>query len=195
MTSASAVSTLGDPWNRRQSHSVSAGMRDAVQQPMPVATAIPHGWAPDGLAVDDLPRGKVLVVEDEALVALDLQRMLREAGFRTAGPAVSLNDIQRLIERGTIDCALLDLDVNQRTPLPVADLLAFAEVPFAFLAKGARPLLPREHADRPVLTKPFDKADLLAVLERAMSKNSAAANDNRHVAALGVAWPRVFPSL
>jgi CheY-like chemotaxis protein len=193
--SASTASTLRDPWNRRQSYSPSADMRDAVLQPMPLGAAVPPIWSPAGLASDDLPRGKILLVEDEAVTALDLQRMLRAAGFRIAGPAIALGDIQRLIERGTIDCTLLDLDVNQRTPLPVADLLAFADVPFVFLAKGRRPLLPREHAHRPVLTMPFAEADLLAVLERAMGKGPAAANDNRHAASLGVAWPRVFPSL
>jgi hypothetical protein len=45
------------------------------------------------LAADALPRARVLVVEREALVALDLQRTLREAGFRASGPAATLGEI------------------------------------------------------------------------------------------------------
>ena len=81
----------------------------------------------------DDERDRILVVEHQPIVALDLQRTLREAGYRAIGPAATLGEIQRLIEQGPIDCAVVDIDVNRRTPLPVADLLAFADVPFAFL--------------------------------------------------------------
>lgn len=196
MTSPSTASTLADSWSRRQCLYPSADVRAVAPRPMPLGAAIPPILAPTELATDDSPRSKVLVVEDEAYATLDLQRMLRDAGFRVAGPATTLAEIQRLLERGPIGCALLDLDVNQRTPLPVADLLAYAEVPFVFMTTGTRAILPREHAHRPVLKKPFDKAGLLAALERAMRKGANAANDNLHTAKLGaVIWPRVFPSL
>lgn len=196
MTSLSTASTLDDSWSRRHFHSPSTAMMDGALQPMPCGAVIPPFGAPAELCADDLPRDKILVVEDEMFVTLDLQRMLREAGFRIAGPATTLAEIERLIERGPIGCALVDVDVNQRTPLPVADLLAFADVPFVFMTTGGRTYLPREHAHRPVLKKPFDKAGLLAALERAMRKGTNAANDNRHAARLGaVTWPRIFPSL
>lgn len=196
MTTLSTASTHSDPWSRRLSYSPSVDVTHLRAEPMPMGATIPPLWPPAGLAADDLPRGKILVVEDEATVALDLQRMLREAGFRVAGPVATLQDVERLIQRGTIDCALLDLDVNQRTPLPVADLLAFADVPFVFVTSGGRAGLSREHLHRPVLKKPFDQADLIAALERAMRKRPTAANDNRRTARLGIdTWPRVFPSL
>lgn len=196
MTSPSTASTYGDSWGQRLPFSPSADMKAAQLQPMSLGATIPPVWTATGLAADDLPRAKVLVVEDEAVVALDLQPCSVRQGFRVAGPAVTLGDVQRLIERGPIDCALLGVDVNRRTPLPVADLLAFADVPFVFVTSGGRSGVASEHSHRPVLEKPFGKADLVAALQRAMRKRTAAANDNRHVGPLGVdAWPRVFPSL
>jgi AmiR/NasT family two-component response regulator len=107
------------------------------------------------LAADALPRARVLVVEREALVALDLQRTLREAGFRAIGPAATLGEIQRLIEQGPIDCAIVGVDANPGTPLPVSDLLTFANVPFAFVANGDSADIPQRHADRPLVRRPM----------------------------------------
>jgi len=153
MTTTSAGSTLGDSWNR-----LSPGNDTLELQRLAPCAAFPPVWAPAVLATDDAPRGKVLVVEDEALVALDLQRVLCDAGFRTVGPATTLADIQRLIDRGAIDCAILDLDVDHRAPLPIADLLAFVDVPFAFLTAGSRRMVPPQHRHRPVVEKPFSRA-------------------------------------
>lgn len=178
MTFQSAASTLGNPWSSRSSQTI---RRDD------------HVWPLAGLT-DEVPRGKILVVEDEAVVALDLQRTLREAGYRVVGPATSLADVQKLIARGTIDCAVLDLAIDRRTPIPVADLLAFAEVPFVFLTDGDKSGLPQQHAHRPVVNRPYAEHDLLAAVERAMRRHG------RSEKALlrsppPVSYPRVFPQL
>ena len=132
MTTPSAASTLGDTWNRRHSDN----NERIAPQPMPVGVR----FSPPSLATLDLPQGKVLVVVDDAIMALDLQRLLHDAGYRVIGPATTVAEIQRMIERGDIDCAILDLDVDRRAPLPIADLLAFADVPFVYLTTGsARP--------------------------------------------------------
>jgi len=180
-------------WGKRLSYFPSADTKSAQLQPMSLGATVPPFRAPAGLAADDLPRGKVLVIEDEAVLALDLQRMLREAGFRVAGPAATLGDAQRLISRSPIDCALLDIDVNQRTPLPVADLLAFADIPFVFITNGGREAIPREHLHRPVLEKPVRHSDLIAAVERVLGR---AAHDNGRAGSPSVGtWPRIFPSL
>jgi CheY-like chemotaxis protein len=188
MMMQSTASTLGDSWTQRLPHSP-AGARGLP--PLPVEAHFPPRQTASGVSADDLPRGKILVIEDEAMVALDLQRTLRDAGYRVVGPAATLEDIQRLIDRGSIDCAVVDLDVDRRTPLPVADLLAFAEVPFVFLTTAVRGAPPQRHARRPVVTKPFKRSELLSAIERAMKRQSMpAANDNP-----GAAWPRVLPPL
>ena len=188
MTTPSAASTLGDTWNRRHTqHSDSC-----EPQPMPVGVR----FSPPSHATLDLPYGKVLVVVDDAIMALDLQRLLREAGYRVVGPATTVTEIQRMIRRGDIDCAIVDLDVDRRAPLPIADLLAFADVPFVYLTTGALGPVPSRHRRRPIVEKPFTREILLAAIDRAMAKPREIANDNRWPAGGSVVpWTRVYPPL
>jgi DNA-binding NtrC family response regulator len=151
---------------------------------------------PPSLATLDLPRGKVLVVVDDTIVALDLQRLLHEAGYRVVGPATTVAEIQRMIQRGDIDCGIVDLDVDRRAPLPIADLLAFADVPFVYLTTGALGPVPSRHRLRPVVEKPFTREILLAAVAKAMAKPQEVANDNRWPAGGSVVpWERVYPPL
>jgi DNA-binding NtrC family response regulator len=152
-------------------------------------------FAPPSLATLDLPQGKVLMVVDDAVVALDLQRLLREAGYRVIGPVTTVPEVQRMIERGDIDCAIVDLDVDRRAPLPIADLLAFADVPFVYLSTGIFGAPPVWHRQRPVIEKPFTREALLAALEKATAKRREVANDNSWQGGVVVPWTRVYPPI
>lgn len=191
MTFASAASTIGDTWNRRFSRA-----EGALQvEPSPCGSA-PPAWAPAALAAAELPRGKVLVVADEARMVLELQQLLREAGFRVIGPAATLADIQRLIDRGPLDCAIVDLDTDRRFPLPASDLLALAEVPFVLLTPGPWRDIPQRHSHRPVVEKPVVRDELIAAVERAMGRRRLPANDNRWQSpALVTPSSRLYPVL
>ena len=193
MTATSAASTLGKSWNRRHPVSTeSFAPQPVAPQPMPEGLR----FSPPSLATLDRPQGRVLVVVDDALVALDLQRLLHEAGYRVVGPATTVGEIQRMIQRGDIDCAILDLDIDRRAPLPIADLLAFAEVPFVYLTTGVLGSVPARHRQRPVVEKPFTREILLAAVEKAMARRREVANDNRWpVGASVVPWTRVYPPL
>lgn len=178
MTVTSAASTLGNSWNRLSD----CNELDVAQPPVP--------------ATMDLPQGKVLVVVDDAFIALDLQRLLREAGYLVIGPATNVAEVQRMIQRGDIDCAIVDLDVDRRAPLPIADLLAFADVPFVYLTTGVLGAVPTRHRTRPIVEKPFTTDMVIAALKRAMAKPREVANDNRWPAGGPVVpWTRVYPPL
>ena len=192
MTATSAASTLGDSWNRQHPYSSPS----IAPQPLPQPMAQGVRFSPPSLATLDLPQGKVLVVVDDAIMALDLQRLLHEAGYRVIGPATGVAEIQRMINRGDIDCAILDLDVDRRAPLPIADLLAFADVPFVYLTTGVLGPVPSRHRHRPVVEKPFTRETLLAAVEKAMAKRREVANDNRWPAGgTVVPWARVYPPI
>ena len=196
MTMQSGASTVGAPRSGRVPAFESDDERGSAPLPAMGAQFPPRRPAIEQ-AADALPRGRILVVEHQPIVALDLQRTLREAGYRAIGPAVTLGEIQRLIEQGPIDCAVVDIDVNRRTPLPVADLLAFADVPFAFLTNRGAGEIPQRHADRPRVRKPYTKAELMAAVERAMRRRSGpAANDTaKPLVTPRPDWPRIFPQL
>lgn len=188
MTATSAASTLGDSWNR-QLPQYNEGFE---LQPMAQSVR----FSPPSLATLDLPQGKVLVVVDDAILALDLQRLLHEAGYRVIGPATTVAEIQRMIQRGDIDCAILDLDIDRRAPLPIADLLAFADVPFVYLTTGVLGPVPSRHRHRPVVEKPFTREALLAAIEKAMAGPREVANDYRWPPGGSVVpWARVYPPL
>ena len=187
MTATSAASTFGDTWNRRITQH-----KSCQALPMPVGMR----FSPPSLATLDRPQGRVLVVVDDAVVALDLQRLLQDAGYWPGGPATTVVDIQRMIQRGDIDCAILDLDVDRRAPLPIADLLAFADVPFVYLTTGVLGPVPPRHGQRPVVEKPFTREIMLTALEKAMANRRQAANGTRWSSGGSVVpWERVYPPI
>jgi len=152
-------------------------------------------FAPPPLATLDLPRGKVLLVVDDATMVLDLQRLLHKAGYRVVGPASTVVEIQRLLARGDIDCAILDRDVDSRAPLPIADVLAFTDVPFVYLTTHMSGTVPVWHRHRPAVEKPFNREALLAAVEKAIAKYGEVANDDRWLGGVVVPWTRVYPPL
>ena len=182
----SAASTLGDSWTRLPD--CNKGLHP---QPVPSGAR----FSPTSLATLDVPQGKVLVAVGDAIVALDLQRLLHKAGYRVAGPATGIAEIDRLIQRGDIDCAILDLDVDRRAPLPMADLLEFADVPFVYLTTGVLGPLPARHRLAPVVGKPFSRDMVIGAVEKAMAKPREVANYNRWPNASVVPWARVYPPL
>lgn len=188
MTSPSAASTLADSrsW---QLPSTSPTVT------VPAGASVPPRWASTSLAPDDQPQGRILLVENHAILALDLQRTLRNAGYRVVGPATKLCEIQSFLDRGSIDCAVLDVEVDLRTPLPVADLLTFADIPFVFLAAGGRSSLPQRHAHRPLVRKPFVADELLLTIRQAIDCARTASHTPTQAGRYPANWPRVLPQL
>ncbi len=185
MTSGSAASLNG--LLTRQSPLV--GAAESISIPPTVV------WRP-ALAAEP-PRGRILVFEDETVIALDLQRILREAGFRVVGPATSLEEARALLARGRIDCAILDLDAVQDRAPAVADMLAEAGVPLVLIATS-RENVPGRLAERPVVEKPYAASQLLDAMQEAMRTAAATAAGDAIVypiATAPVSFPRIFPQL
>lgn len=113
---------------------------------------------------------RVLVAEDEGLLALDLARTLRRAGCEVVGPAARVADALRLLAGGgAVDAAVLDVSLGGEAVVPVAEALAGRGVPVVFLTGYGREALPEPLRGRPVLRKPCRAGALLAALERAIS--------------------------
>jgi CheY-like chemotaxis protein len=150
-------------------------------------------------AIGEPPLGRVLVVEDQPVVALDLQRTLREAGYRTVGPAASLQAIEALLARGRIDAAIVDANAGPLA-FAAADRLADADVPMLFLADSAD-LLPRRPdggtVQPTVLAKPVARPRLLEALESVIAQRRLAeAHELPYaISAPPMSWPRVLPQL
>lgn len=188
MTFVSAASTLGDTWNGRP-----AGNIESFAS-LPKAEGM--RFSPPALASSGLPKGRVLLVVEDAVLAFDLQRLLHEAGYHVVGPLSAAAEIQSMIRRGDIDCAILDLDIDRRAPLPVADLLAFANVPFVYITTGVFGPPPSRHRKRPIVEKPFDRDALLAAIGKAMARSGEVVDQGRTTAGASVVpWERVYPPI
>ena len=112
----------------------------------------------------------VLVVEDEFLIAMDLELLLERHGWRVLGPAATVAAALRLLEQSEEppDAALLDVNLQDELVTPVAAALKGRGVPFV-LASAYDPLdhIAPALAAVPNVGKPFDKERLLAALTSA----------------------------
>ena len=112
---------------------------------------------------------RVLVVEDETMIAMLLEDMLVDLGCAVVGPAHGLDDALVLANGGAgIDAALLDVNLAGRPVFPLADALRAKGVPVIFSTGYGETGLRQIDAGAPVLQKPFKIADLARALEEAM---------------------------
>jgi DNA-binding LytR/AlgR family response regulator len=114
---------------------------------------------------------RILVVEDEFLVATHIKRLLAGWGCEIVGPAPSLDDGQRLAQSENLDGAILDININGGNSVPIADTLRDRDLPFIFITGYASPrILPQSLAAMPRLHKPIDESMLEAVLVKEFAK-------------------------
>jgi CheY-like chemotaxis protein len=104
---------------------------------------------------------RILIVEDEAVIALELATILEDEGAEIVGIANNLASALDFVRLSHIDCALLDIYLHNETSYRVADALSHRRVPFAFLTGFTDPVLPARHKHRPVINKPFMPTDIL----------------------------------
>lgn len=110
-----------------------------------------------GAAAPPLTGRKVLVVEDDYMIALDMRRSLAELGAEILGPAGRVEEALRLIGGAArIDGAVLDVTLHGAMVFPVADALRERGVPFVFATGYEFSSLPPRFAEVPHFEKPVD---------------------------------------
>jgi CheY-like chemotaxis protein len=118
-----------------------------------------HGDEPD------LAGKRILVIEDEPLVAMDLESSLQSAGCQVIGPAGTVAQAMSLVVAADYDAALVDVNLAGHPVDEIAAALAQKNRPFAFVTGYGREALPRGFRDAVVLNKPFSQEQLLTSLE------------------------------
>lgn len=107
---------------------------------------------------------KVLVVEDEFLVATLIQNYLENAGCVVSGPIPRLAEAVDAAKVDACDAAVLDVNLGGQRVFPVADILSQRRIPFVFVTGYGAGLLPGEHRGRPTLRKPFKSEELVSTV-------------------------------
>jgi CheY-like chemotaxis protein len=107
---------------------------------------------------------RILVIEDEFLIALDISGALEQAGLVPLGPVGTVAEALGAIAAGGIDGALLDVHLSGEAVGSVADSLTAKGIPFAFVTGGMREQLPDAHRSAPLVQKPFTDKDILGAI-------------------------------
>jgi CheY-like chemotaxis protein len=106
---------------------------------------------------------RILVVEDEPLLAMASADLLADSGCNVAGPVSSVKQGMRLIEQEAIDGAILDINLRGEMVFPLADALAERSIPFVYVTGYGKLLRACNHG-RPVLQKPYSNQQLLKII-------------------------------
>lgn len=109
---------------------------------------------------------RLLVVEDELMIRMLLEEMLAELGYTVAAEAAHIDEALPLARNAEVDAAILDLNLNGQSVIPVADLLVERGVPFIFATGYGERGLPEAYRNHPTLQKPFEQDMLDRVLSR-----------------------------
>lgn len=117
---------------------------------------------------------RILVVEDEFLILLDIQSILETAGAKSIVTASRVDDALTAIANNQnadrFDVAVLDLKLDKDSSAPIAEQLAATGVPFIFLTGAPTDVaLAKQFGSAPIVGKPFDSATLLAGLAKALA--------------------------
>jgi CheY-like chemotaxis protein len=124
---------------------------------------------------DTFPAGlRVLLVEDESVVAMLLEDIIGELGCKVVGPVARVDKAIEMAQHETLDAAILDVNLNGHDVYPVADALAARSIPFIFATGYGRDSLRPPYDDRPLLQKPFQQRDVDAAFAEVRAIKNAA---------------------
>jgi CheY-like chemotaxis protein len=113
-------------------------------------------------------RLRVLVVEDEAMVALGLEDMLADLGHEVVARAAGLDKALTAARDLAFDLGILDVNIRGKETYAVADVLAGRGIPFIFSTGYDPSRLRQPYCDGPVLQKPYRESDLRKMIGTAL---------------------------
>ena len=109
---------------------------------------------------------RILVIEDEFLIGLEIHTLLTEAGFEVVGPAATVPAALKHISEGNFDAALVDANLGGDTVEGVTAALADRGTPFVLVSGYSRRSLPPQLANAPLIQKPFDSPTVIDAVQK-----------------------------
>jgi len=105
-----------------------------------------------------------LIVEDQAILALQLAAAVRDCGCEVVGPAYLAITALPMALHEQLDAALLDVNLIDQTVEPIAEALASRGIPFGFVTGYSRDHLPATHRSRPCINMPFTDREVRSLI-------------------------------
>jgi CheY-like chemotaxis protein len=115
------------------------------------------------------PRCRVLIVEDEAMIAMLVEDMVVDFGSEVVGPVAQLSSAISLAQTAELDAAILDINVGGSVIFPVADILKNRDIPFIFATGYGSMGLPDRFRNSHTLPKPFSYQSLAESLRTVLA--------------------------
>jgi light-regulated signal transduction histidine kinase (bacteriophytochrome)/CheY-like chemotaxis protein len=117
---------------------------------------------------------RVLIVEDQLVIAMDVETVLSRYGTQYIDTAATSAEALRIVTRTAPDVAILDINLGIGTSLPVAEELTRRKIPFVFATGyGDSLIIPRSMASVPIVRKPHDEGLLVEAINVALSRARA----------------------
>ena len=113
---------------------------------------------------------RVLIVEDEGLVALMIEDYMSDFGCTSVGPCSTVAGALNAVRSEVFDLAVLDINLNGEMSYPVADVLTGLGIPFLFVSGYGDIGIPADRPDWKVCPKPFLGNEFAAMLGEALTK-------------------------
>lgn len=129
----------------------------------------------------------VLIVEDEALVAMMMEDMLRELGATEIVTCPDLDSARSAAVSGDFDCAILDHHIRGGACDEIGDILTSRRIPFIFSTGSGTESICERHRDRPLIIKPFTDDDFKMLVLDTLAESRRPVLGERH----GGPMPRV----
>ncbi len=115
---------------------------------------------------------RILVVDDEPLIAMMVEEWLSELKCQTVGPAHSVTNALALINSNQVDAAILDVSLGAEESYPIADVLCANRIPFALATGHSSIDVEERFKDVPILIKPFDFDSMRFVVNKLINGRS-----------------------
>ncbi|MBW0145468.1 response regulator [Sphingomicrobium clamense] len=109
-------------------------------------------------------KGRVLIVEDSPVIAVDAEQRLQDDGWFVVGPAYDMDQAIDLAKREQFDAAVLDLNIRGEKSFAVMQILHERNIPFLITSGYADWSMPEEWRDRPRLQKPYKLGSLVGAV-------------------------------
>lgn len=108
----------------------------------------------------------ILVVEDESLIAMNLEMILEDLGHSVIGPVMTLRDLEKMLEGDfRADAAILDVNIAGEHIFPYARRLADLGVPLLFASGYGASGISEDLAHHPVVPKPYTEEEIAGMLD------------------------------